>query len=397
MSIVPIGTKMPSVASSRDRKRISEKDIGPTGPGTLAGRYLRSFWHPVFHAEALERGRRRLIRVMSEDFVLYRGDDGVARLVQSRCPHRGMLLTAGTIEGEAIRCFYHGWKFDGAGRCVEQPAEPKPFCDKIKLRAYPTQEYLGLIYAYLGEGQPPRFPRIPSFEESGVFTHTDSYVRPASFFNNLENVPDLSHLAYTHAHVTETWDNYADGPQMSVEETGWGLKYMGVRPKSGKRLVSYFGMPNMVHAKGPRNDPDVDFREFLAWWVPIDDDRHTQFTVVAVRGKAREQFDRYLGRQLALRKQRDLDREALTHAVLRGETALDDIDANRVHILFLQDDIAQAGCGLIHERPPEHLGRSDVGVIAVRKLWLRELRAFANGEPLTEWAYDPSFEPLGEF
>jgi len=119
--------------------------------------------------------------------------------------------------------------------------------------------------------------------------------------------------------------------------------------------------------------------------------------VVAVRGKSREQFDRYLGRQMALRKQRDLDREALTRAVLSGEIALDEIDQNRVHILFLQDDIAQAGCGLIHERPPEHLGRSDVGVIAVRKLWLRELRAFAANEPLTEWNYDSSFEPMGEF
>jgi 5,5'-dehydrodivanillate O-demethylase len=308
-----------------------------------------------------------------------------------------MLLSAGSVESDGIRCFYHGWKFDGTGACVEQPAEPKPFCQKIRLRTYPTREYLGLVFAYLGEGEPPAFPNIPSFEEPGVLTHTDSYVRSANFFNNLENLPDTSHLAYAHAHVTDTWDNYADGPQISIEETSWGLKVMAVRPKSGKRLVAYYGMPNMAHAKGPRNDPEVDYREFVAWWVPIDDDRHTQFTVVAVRGKSREQFDRYLGRQMALRKQRDLDREALTRAVLSGEIALDEIDQNRVHFLFLQDDIAQAGCGLIHERPPEHLGRSDAGVIAVRKLWLRELRAFAANEPLTEWKYDPSFEPMGEF
>ena len=100
---------------------------------------------------------------------------------------------------------------------------------------------------------------------------------------------------------------------------------------------------------------------------------------------------------MELRKRHDLDREALTWAVLSGERTLADLDPDRVHIIFLQDDIAQAGCGTIHERPPEHLGRSDIGVIAVRKLWLRELRAFANGEPLTGWTYDPSFEPLGEF
>jgi 5,5'-dehydrodivanillate O-demethylase len=397
MSTVQIEQSMTTPAAEGSRRRISERDIGRTAPDTLAGRYLRSFWQPVFHTEQLPTGRTRLIRVMSEDFALYRGHDGVARLTQPRCPHRGMLLSAGSVEGDSLRCFYHGWKFDGGGRCLEQPAEPKPFCEKIHLRVFPTREYLGLVFAYLGEGAPPEFPRLAAFEEADVFTHTDSYVRPANFFNNLENVPDLSHLAYAHAHVTETWDNYADGPQISVEETGWGLKYTGFRPQSGKRLVSYFGMPNIVHAKGPRNDPEVDYREFLAWWVPIDDERHTQFTVVAVRGKSREQFDRYLERQLALRRQRDLDRETLTRKVLSGELHMDEIDQSRVHILFLQDDVAQAGCGLIHERPPEHMGRSDVGVIAVRKLWLRELRAFAQGQPLTTWKYDPSFQPVGEF
>ena len=397
MSSVPMERNVVTTTAKRKRPRVSEKDLGQTGPGTLAGRYLRSFWQPIFHAAELGAGRTRLVRVMGEEFALYRGQDGVARMIQPRCPHRGMLLTAGTVEGEGIRCFYHGWKFGDDGQCVEQPAEPKPFCEKIALRTYPTRESLGLIFAYLGEGEPPAFPRVSSFEEEGVFTHTDSYVRPANFFNNLENLLDTSHLAYAHAHVTETWDNYADGPAISVDETSWGMRVTAVRPRSGKRLVAYFGMPNMALARGPRNDPEVDYREFRAWWVPIDDTRHTQFTVVAVRGKSREQFERYRARQMELRKRHDLDREALTWAVLSGERTLADLDPDRVHIIFLQDDIAQAGCGTIHERPPEHLGRSDIGVIAVRKLWLRELRAFANGEPLTEWTYDPSFEPLGEF
>ena len=386
-----------SAQAPPERRKVTEADIAQTGPGTLAGGYLRSFWQPVFHAADLRVARPRLIRVMSEEFTLYRGHDGVARLTQPRCPHRAMLLSAATVEGDTLRCFYHGWKFDSAGRCLEQPAEPKPFCDKIHLRTYPTREYLGLVFAYLGDGVPPAFPNVPSFEEADVFTHTDSYVRPANFFNNLENVPDLSHLAYSHAHVTETWDNYADGPQIFVEETSWGLKYAGLRPKSGKKLVSYFGMPNIIHAKGPRNDPGVDFREFLAWWVPVDDTRHAQFTVVAVRGKTREQFDQYLQRQMQLRRQRDLDREAVMKAVLSGETGIDEVDASRVHLLFLQDDVAQAGCGMLQDRPPEHLGRSDVGVIAVRKLWLRELRAFAQRAPLTAWKHDPSFQPFGEF
>jgi 5,5'-dehydrodivanillate O-demethylase len=385
-----------TASAAARRPRITEKDIGRTGPGTLAGRYLRSFWQPVFHAAELTAGRPRLLRVMGEDFTLYRGQDGVARLTQSRCPHRGMLLSAASVEGGSLRCFYHGWAFDSAGRCVEQPAEPEPFCEKVALRTHPAQERFGLIFAFLGEGPPPVFPRYPMLEGDAIFTHTDSYVRPAHFFNNLENAQDKSHLAFAHAHVTGTWDNYADGPRIVCEPTSWGLKSSGIRP-SGKRQVSYFGMPNILHSRGPKNDPDVDSREFVGWWVPIDDERHTQFTVVIVRGKTREALERYLERQRALRAQRDLDRETLMGAVLAGAVGIDEIDERRVHLLFLQDDVAQAGCGLIHERPPERLGRSDAGVIAVRKLWVRELSAFASGAPLTEWRADPAFQPVAEF
>lgn len=397
MSSAATGGTMTKPRSERYRTRISEKDIGPTGPGTLAGGYLRSFWQPVFHSAELAAGRARPIRVMGEDFTLYRGEDGIARLTQPRCPHRAMLLGTGKVEGDGIRCLYHGWKFAGDGRCVEQPPEPTPFCDKVRLRGYPTQEYLGLIFAYLGAGAPPAFPRYPAFEEEGVFTHHDSYLRPANYFNNLENVPDLSHLAYTHEHVTGTWDNYADGPGIAVEETCWGLRYIGERPQSGKRLVWYFGMPNIVHAKGPANDPDVGAREFLAWWVPVEDETHRQFTVVALRGMSKARFERYWKRQLKLREQHDLDRVALTRAILAGALTWDEIDPERVHLLFLQDDVVQAGCGLIHERPPEHLGHADVGVIAVRKLWLRELKAFAAGKPRTDWRHDPALEPMGDY
>jgi 5,5'-dehydrodivanillate O-demethylase len=383
--------------TERYRKRISEKDIGPTGPDTIAGRYLRLFWQPVLHAADLPAGRARPIRIMSEDFALYRGEDGIARLTQPRCPHRAMLLSAGKVQGDGIRCFYHGWKFDGGGACVEQPPEPEPFCGKVRLRTYPVREYLGLIFAYLGEGEAPEFPRYPDFEEEGVFTHTDSYVRPCNFFNNLENVPDLSHLAYAHDHVTETWENYADGPRISIEQTGWGLKIMGRRPKTGKQIAIQFGMPNHVHAKGPPNDSAVSAREFLGWWVPIDDELHTQFTVVGVRGLTEPQFNSYLERQKKLWAQRDLDRTQLTNDLLAGKLTWDQVDISRVHLLFLQDDVAQAGCGLIHERPPEHLGRADVGVIAVRKMWLKELKAFAGGEGLTDWRYDPKLEAMAEF
>src|SRR5262245_4768037 len=117
------------------------KDFVHTGPGTLAGRYLRRFWQPVGRATDFALGRAYPIKLMSEDYTLYRGEDGAPHIVAPRCPHRGTRLSVGWVEGNDLRCFYHGWKFDGSGQCIEQPAEDHAFCRKVTIRSYPTAEY----------------------------------------------------------------------------------------------------------------------------------------------------------------------------------------------------------------------------------------------------------------
>ena len=122
-------------------------DFAHIGPGTLAGRFLRHFWQPVYIGSELKPGEPKRIQMLGEYFTLYRGETGVAHVLEDRCPHRQTSLALGWVEGDCIRCFYHGWKFDGDGQCVEQPAEKANFANKVKARTYPTQEYLGLIFA----------------------------------------------------------------------------------------------------------------------------------------------------------------------------------------------------------------------------------------------------------
>jgi 5,5'-dehydrodivanillate O-demethylase len=384
----PAGSTTTAKASP---SRITFKDVATTGPDTLAGDYLRSFWQPVAHAADVEAGRTRAIRALGEDFTLYRGASGKAYLVGARCPHRAMPMHAGWVEGEEIRCFYHGWKFDGGGQCTQQPAERPSFCQKVHLAAYPTQEYLGLIFAFLGKGAPPALPRYPAFETNVVLNH-DSYVRACHFFNNLENGGDLSHIPFAHGDASVAWDEVKDGANITTTESSWGATIRAVRA-SGKEIISQFGMPNVFHVRGVPDDPEVQYREFIAWWVPIDDDRHTQFTV------ARQPADspvtpRYQARRAAKWAKHDLDREAIARAILAGKMRIEDVDKERVNIIFLQDDVAQMGVGRISERPPEHLGRSDSAVTVQRRLWVRELTKFARGEPLTQWRHDNEALPV---
>lgn len=372
---------------SNGRVAVSLADIEHIGPGTLNGRYMRRFWHPVYHSADLKVGHAKPIRILAEDFVVYRGESGHAQVIGPRCPHRGMSMVPSWIEGDTIRCMYHGWRFDPNGRCVEQPAEKNSFCDKIKIPSYPTREYLGFVFAYLGEGEPPEFPRYPAFEAEGVTLHTDSYTRACGFFNNMENAGDLSHIAFAHRDAAVSWDETVDGPTLTPVESEWGVETRAVRP-SGRRNIGQIGFPNAYHVRGVPDDPEVPYREFMGWWVPIDDNRHTQFTVV-MKNKSAEHLERYHKRRLEALARQDLDREHIASEILAGRMRLEDVDKDRVHMIFLQDDIVQAGVGPISSRPKEHLGRGDAAVILYRRIWLRELEKFANNEPVKDWKYDP--------
>src|SRR3712207_1885017 len=110
----------------------NDHDYVHTGPGTPAGRYLRRFWQPVACSHEIPAGRAKPVKIMEEELTLYRGEGGAAHVVAFRCPHRGTQLSTGWVEGDNIRCFYHGWKYDGTGQCIEQPAEDAAFAKDRK-------------------------------------------------------------------------------------------------------------------------------------------------------------------------------------------------------------------------------------------------------------------------
>jgi 5,5'-dehydrodivanillate O-demethylase len=84
----------------------------------------------------------------------------------------------------------------------------------------------------------------------------------------------------------------------------------------------------------------------------------------------------------------------LVRAVLEGRLRLDDIDPTRTDHVLIEDEVAQTGQGAIANRSREHLGRGDIGIVLLRKLWERELRALAEGKPLKQWVYRPDMVPI---
>src|SRR5262245_38584801 len=142
--------------SAQQNERITR-----VGPGTACGKLLRQYWQPAALTEELD-GQRSVVpvRLLGEDLVLFRDDRKRLGLVGRRCPHRGTDLAYGRCEDGGLRCVFHGWLFDVAGRCLATPAEPEAsrMHTKIRVRAYPAQERNGIVFAYMGEGKPPALP-----------------------------------------------------------------------------------------------------------------------------------------------------------------------------------------------------------------------------------------------
>ncbi|MFI5266307.1 MAG: Rieske 2Fe-2S domain-containing protein [Chloroflexota bacterium] len=362
---------------------IAHDEFVHTGPGTLGGRFLRMFWQPVYLLADLKLGRAVPLRIMGEDYTLYRGDAGAPHVVAFRCAHRGTQLSTGWVEGDEIRCFYHGWKYDQTGQCVEQPAEDAGFAAKIRIQAFPTVEYLGLVFAYLGEGEAPPFPRYPQLEGEGVL-ETHSYVRDCSYFNSIENNMDEAHIAFVHraSSFTESGLNRFL-PEISGEETDYGIIRYGSRPNGATR-VAHLVMPNLIVFQGvPAPEKgELQGSDSFAWRVPVEDTFHRSFnlTLAHVTGEAAERY----------RERREQQKVAgpsvneLAASALRGDVHVDTF-GGRPDAVNIQDVVAQVGQGRIPEREHDRLGRSDILVILLRKIFLRELQALAEGRPTKRW------------
>ena len=142
------------------------KVLTQVGPGTPMGDYLRRYWQPIAGASELDANPIRAIRLLGEDLVLYKDLGGRYGLVDRHCPHRRADLSYGFVEETGIRCNYHGWLMDEAGRVIEQPYDdtvnPKSKAkERCTTGAYPVKECAGLLFAYMG---PQPVPELPVWE-----------------------------------------------------------------------------------------------------------------------------------------------------------------------------------------------------------------------------------------
>jgi phenylpropionate dioxygenase-like ring-hydroxylating dioxygenase large terminal subunit/putative sterol carrier protein len=158
-----------------------------------------SGWFVVATAQELVPGELLKLRYFGRELVAFRGESGKACVIDAYCPHLGAHLAyGGVIEGECVRCPFHGWKFDGQGRCVEVPYSDR-IPPKAAIDAWPVLEQDGLIFVFYGRPgeQPwPMEPLDPTGYTAGKMVHwRDLATHPQEVF---ENTVDITHIGPVH-------------------------------------------------------------------------------------------------------------------------------------------------------------------------------------------------------
>ena len=374
-----------------------------TGPATPAGAFMRRYWQPAALVDELVGPRPvRRVRLLGEDFVLFRETSGRYGLLDRHCAHRGADLSFGRCEDGGLRCPFHGWLFDAAGACLDQPAEPEDsnFRHKVRQPAYPCVARGGIVWAYLGGGTPPAFPAFDCFAAPDSHTFAFKGLMECNWLQALEVGIDPAHASYLHRFfededIADSYGRQFRGatigadipmtrllrefgrPRIEVHETEYGLQIAALRQIN--ETVAHIRVTNMAFPHGfviPMNE----HMTITQWHVPVDDTHcywyaiFTSFTEPVDRAQMRAQrLKLYTLPDYIPRKNHSNDYGFDPHEQATSTyTGMGD-DIN-VH-----DQWAVESMGPIQDRTREHLGSSDKAIIAYRRMLFRAIDEVAEG------------------
>lgn len=206
--------------------------ITRVGPGTPCGALMRQYWQPAalvdefdprFDPRMAERPLKA-VRLLGQDFILFRDAAGQWGLLDRDCPHRGADLAFARHEGDGVRCPFHGWKFDAAGRCLDTPAEPwgSTLCQRVRQRSYPVREVSGVLFAWLGEegSVPPALPVIDAFTAPGSHVFAFKGLWRCNWLQAFEVGIDPAHASFLHRFLQDEDLSHTYGRQFRGASVG---------------------------------------------------------------------------------------------------------------------------------------------------------------------------------
>lgn len=359
-----------------------QETLTRVGPGTPMGQLLRRYWLPAAASCEIPRGAARPVRILGEDFVLFRDTRGRPGLLGQRCPHRQTSLVYGCVDEQGIRCPYHGWKFDHQGRCLETPAEPADsnLRNHVRAQACRVEELGGFVFAYLGPEPAPLLPRFDLFVWDGVLRDIGQALLPCNWLQIMENNVDPHHLEWLHGHHLA--EVRARQGQSSPTH------YRRHQVQIGFDVFEYGIIKRRVVEGGSESDDDWTIGHPLVFplmlrvgagaqhrfqiRVPVDDTTTRNYWYSCYRPAA----------GVCAPAQDEIPLYEVPWRGPDGEFLLDFVDGG--------DIMACVSQGPIADRTRERLGSSDEGIVLYRRLLMEQLRKVQAGEDPLGVVRDPA-------
>ena len=380
--------------------------LNTSEPNTPMGNYLRCHWHPVALSEEVAKPDCAPIRlkVMGEDLLLFRDSKGNTGLIEPFCAHRGADLFFGRNEECGIRCIYHGWKYDIHGNCIDMPNVPKDaaYHGKIKIKAYPTQEFADMVWAYMGppDIQPFEVPQL----EAGLVPPSHRYVTKrlveCNWTHSMEGALDTAHFSFLHMPAPAfrkddssniaadesriRWLRNDPAPRFKIIDHEVGFLIGGARnadPGDHYWRLTQYMLP--THSITPSAMPNETYYGYS--WVPIDDHSCWMYVYAwhpdqAISDEERKKYIKGGYGQFAELGPGYVPLRNRSNSYLMSREEQKNISFTGIRGIAEQDQMAQESQGYMIDRTKENLSPTDVGIIRFRKLLLQEAKAFAAGK-----------------
>ena len=227
-----------------------------------SGSFLMNCWYVAAWDHELIDGKLLARTLLEQPLVIYKGDSGRAVALDDRCCHRGAKLSNGRLEGDCVRCMYHGLKFDATGKCVQIPGQDN-IPAKLGVRGYPVVERDHLIWVWMGDpavADPASIIDIPYLRDPAWRGVPDYLHYEADYRLIVDNLSDFAHLAFVHTRSLGGSEEYAFTTKpVAVERLAHGFRVERWHMDAS---------PPPFHRKVVRSDARLDRRNIGTMHVP---------------------------------------------------------------------------------------------------------------------------------
>ncbi|XP_042488502.1 protein TIC 55, chloroplastic-like [Macadamia integrifolia] len=227
---------------------VEEQEIGEK---SVVDYDWREEWYPLYLTRDIPDDAPLGLNVFDKQIVLYRDGCGFLHCYEDRCPHRLAKLSEGQLVDGKLECLYHGWQFEGDGKCVKIPqlpagaSIPRSAC----LKTYEVRDSQGVVWVWMSDKNPANPDKLPWFE---------NFARPG-----FQDVSTIHVLPYDHSILLENLMDPAHIP-ISHDRTDWTAKREEAQPllfkvteRTGRGFAGHWGremdqgMPNFLRFEAP--------------------------------------------------------------------------------------------------------------------------------------------------